>query len=82
MNTAEEVELHALIEKLGVADLPVAAAAMLKAWCAARGAGHDDVYEFFSAITQLQSGRTRQQLEEMSATYHSGKLFDMPADHH
>jgi hypothetical protein len=80
METAEEVELHALIEKLDVADLPIAAAAMLRAWCTAKGAGHDDVYEFFAAITELQSGRTRQQLDLMSATYRSGKLFDTPSD--
>jgi hypothetical protein len=69
MDTAQVVELTALIEKLHTEDLPVAAAKLFSKWCGVEGTSHEAIYEFFAAITEQQTGSARQQLDAMSATY-------------
>ena len=78
MDTAREVELRALIEKLTAEELPDAAAMLLEAWWQRQGESASSVYEFYRQITQYHSGELREQLEYMSTTYRSGQLLTPP----
>jgi hypothetical protein len=78
VDTAREVELRALMEKLAPEELPDVAAMLLEAWWRTQGESASSVYEFYRRITQYHSGELREQLDYMSTTYRSGQLLTPP----
>jgi hypothetical protein len=68
MTSASEIELLALVEKMGPSDLNNAAAIFFKAWCDHRGASHDSAVEFFVSVINRQTGEVREKLEVLTTT--------------
>lgn len=68
MNSATEIEILALVEKLGPSDLDIAAAFLFKAWCDHHGASHDSAVEFFVSVIGRQTLEVREKLEVLTST--------------
>lgn len=66
VTSATEIELLALVEKLGPTDLLTAASILFTAWCEDSGVSHDKAHEFFVRIIELQTSEARDKLKVLA----------------
>jgi hypothetical protein len=75
MDPGLNIELHSLIERMPDHALPIAAAAMLDAWCDAGGASYANVSAFIvGLITAQESDHARNVLIAVLAAHTASRI--------
>lgn len=76
MNTAIDIELQALVERLDHSDLQKAAALIFKKWCGDRGTSSESALEFFESTIAMQPSPAKEALGNLANTLREIRLLN------